>query len=128
MKNGLSVLVVDDEVFIRQILSRIVSREGYSVAEAKDGIEALEKMTERQFDFVLSDIKMPRMDGMELLATIKEKYPDTLVLLITAYAGEYTSDDAIAAGADYFITKPFKNMEIARTLTALRQKRTRSVK
>lgn len=126
MNNGLSVLVVDDEVFIRQILSRIVSREGYSVIEANDGIDALEKMADRHFDFVLSDIKMPRMDGMELLASIKERYPDTLVLLVTAYAGEYTADDAIAAGAVCFITKPFKNVEIARTLTALRQKQIKS--
>ena len=128
MKNGLSVLVVDDEVFIRQILSRIVSREGYSVDQASDGIEALDKMSERRFNFVISDIKMPRMDGMELLATIKEKYPETHVLLITAYAGEYTAEDAIAAGADYFITKPFKNVEIARTLTALHQNTAKPVK
>jgi len=128
MINGLSVLVVDDEVFIRQILSRIVSREGYSVAEANDGVEALEKMADRHFDFVISDIQMPRMGGMELLAKIKGQYTDTRVLLITGYGGADTADEVSAAGADCFITKPFKNVEISRTLTALRQKSAKSVK
>jgi len=125
MKNGLSVLVVDDEIFIRQILSRIVTREGYSVAEANDGIDALKEMEGRHFDYVISDIKMPRMDGLELLATIKEKYPDTLVLLITAYAGDHTSHDAIAAGADSFIAKPFKNVEVSQALASLHHRTAR---
>lgn len=117
-----SVLIVDDETFLRQILTRIVKREGYSVAEAADGVEALEKLKSRQFEFVISDIKMPRMDGLELLAEIKSNWPDTKVLLITNYEGEYSAEMAIASGADFYITKPFKNVEIARSLHNLRSR------
>ncbi|MFQ5500580.1 MAG: response regulator [Candidatus Zixiibacteriota bacterium] len=122
MKQTGSILIVDDAEFIRSIIARMVKREGYTVSEACDGVEALEKLAVAPVDFVISDIKMPRMDGLELLGEIKSNYPDVMVLMITGYAGEYTSDDVLAAGADYFITKPFKNVEIARTLVALKTK------
>lgn len=114
-----SVLIVDDEPFIRQILSRIVSREGYEVTDVSDGNKALQALESKKFDFVISDIKMPEMDGIELLGHIKSRFPEIKVLLITAYSGAYTAQDAIADGADQFITKPFKNIEIAQTLQAL---------
>ena len=116
---NVSVLVVDDEQFARQILVRTVKREGYSVSEAVDGIEALEKMEDGHFDFVISDIRMPRMNGLQLLKEIKTSYPETSVLLITGNKAEISSEAALAAGADHFITKPFKNLEIAQTLKAL---------
>ncbi|MDH3891337.1 MAG: response regulator [candidate division Zixibacteria bacterium] len=111
-----SVLVVDDESFIRQILSRIVSREGYQVHQASDGKDALKSLAETPCQIVISDIKMPNMDGIELLSEIKANYAHVSVILITAYAGEYSVQDALSAGADAFITKPFKNVEIAETL------------
>jgi len=114
-----TVLIVDDEQFIRQILGRIVKREGYTVSEARDGIEALEMLQTEKFHFVISDIKMPRMDGMELLNAIKAQHPKTKVLMVTGYAGDYTAWDVISAGADHYITKPFKNTEIATTLRSL---------
>ncbi len=66
---------------------------------------------------------MPNMDGWQLLEEIKKDYPQVSVILNTAYAGDFTPEHAIEAGADYFITKPFKNVEIARTLTGLINKR-----
>jgi len=117
------ILIVDDEPFIRQLLRRTVEREGFSVVEAVDGAAALDEMKQNSFDFVITDIQMPRMDGMQLLAEIKSEFPNTQVLMITAYAGKYSEEDIIAAGADYFITKPFKNLEIRGTLTALKQRR-----
>jgi YesN/AraC family two-component response regulator len=123
MRPKASVLIVDDERFIRQILARIVQREGYTVGEASNGKDALEKLEQTRYDFVISDIRMPNMDGMELLPTIKTRFPETTVILITAYAGDYTAKDVLAAGADHYITKPFKNVEIARTLGKLCQKR-----
>lgn len=116
MRRQASVLVVDDESFIRQILSRMVSREGYEVHQATDGKDALKLLADHPCQIVISDIKMPNMDGIELLAEIKTNHSTVSVILITAYAGEYSADDAIAAGADAFITKPFKNIEIAETL------------
>ncbi len=123
MKKSGSILIVDDEKFIRQILRRTVEREGYTVVEAADGIEAVECLKRQTFDFVISDVRMPRMDGMELLGEIKSHYPEITILLITAFGGEYSSEDVLAAGADSFITKPFKNIEIAQTLTELEHKR-----
>lgn len=122
-----SVLIVDDEDFIRNILCRIVGRAGFTVDQACDGVDALEKMREVRFDFVISDIKMPRMDGMGLLKEIKSLYPATSVLLVTAYSGEYTAKSAMEAGADDFITKPFKNFEIIKTLTGLSARRERLI-
>lgn len=116
MRRQASVLVVDDESFIRQILSRMVSREGYEVHQATDGKDALKLLADHPCQIVISDIKMPNMDGIELLAEIKASHTSVSVILITAYAGEYSADDALAAGADAFITKPFKNIEIAETL------------
>ncbi len=121
-----SVLIVDDETFIRQILARIVSREGYEVRQACDGRDALARLSEASYDIVISDIKMPNMDGMELLAEIKANHPDIPVILITAYAGEYSAEEALKAGADAFIAKPFKNTEIAETLRKVLQKNLRS--
>lgn len=111
-----SVLIVDDEALIRRILSKTLKREGYSVTEAVDGLDALEKMKDVRFDFVISDIKMPNMDGLKLLKEIRSQYPDTYVLLITGNKAEYKADDVMAAGAHYFITKPFHNVDISHTL------------
>lgn len=116
MRPQASILVVDDETFIRQILSRIVSREGYLVHQASDGKEALKSLAETPCQIVISDIKMPNMDGIELLSQIKANHSNVSVILITAYAGEYSTHDALSAGADAFITKPFKNVEIGETL------------
>ncbi len=114
-----SVLIVDEEGLIRKILARIVTREGYAVAEAADGREALEKMKKTPYDFVISAIKLPKMNGFELLTEIKTNYPETMVLLITAYTNDISAEDVLTHGADYYITRPFKNVEIARTLSAL---------
>lgn len=116
MRPHATVLVVDDESFIRQILSRIVSREGYQVNQASDGKDALKSLREDPCQIVISDIKMPNMDGIELLSEIRVQHSQVSVILITAYAGEYSAEAAISAGADAFITKPFKNVEIAETL------------
>jgi len=111
-----SILIVDDEEFIRRILVRIISRQGYVISEATNGVEALEKLKDTRYDFVITDISMPQMDGLELLAEIKKLHPQTIVILITAYSGRYSNDDVLEAGADGFISKPFKSDEIAGTL------------
>jgi two-component system response regulator PilR (NtrC family) len=128
MKSTESVLVVDDQELIREILVKIVEREGYSVDEAGDGQEALEKLAEKSYQFVISDIKMPRMDGIELLKAIKAQYPETMVLLITAYSGRIGPRMALEVGADCFITKPFKNMEISQTLRSLSARREKKLR
>ncbi|MEA3297280.1 MAG: response regulator [candidate division Zixibacteria bacterium] len=123
MQRQPSVLIVDDEKFIRQILYRIIKRVGFNnIGEAADGVEALEKFKKTTYDLVITDIKMPNKDGIELLSEIKATYPQTMVILITSYTGEYNSQNAKDTGADGYITKPFKNTEIAQTLKTLFQK------
>ena len=125
MRDNASVLVVDDEPILRGILTRIVGRAGYSVASAVDGLDALEKLKSARFDIVISDVKMPNMDGLELLGEIKSSYPETSVILITGKAAEFRIEDALKAGADHFIVKPLKNVEVARTLMHLHSRRQR---
>ena len=112
-------MIVDDEDFIRRILSRIITRQGYSVGQAQDGVDALAKLRQKTYDVVVSDISMPKMNGMELLSEVKRHYPETAVVLVTAYPGEYDLEVLQAAGADCCITKPFRNAEISRALSSL---------
>jgi len=116
-----SILVVDDEQFIRQILLRTVLRAGFAGDEASDGTEALGKMSERSFDIVITDINMPNMDGFELLGKIRESYPDTLVILITGHKQLAMKAPKGDYRADAIISKPFHNVEIARQLRLLYQ-------
>lgn len=113
MKSSVSVLIVDDEEMMRNLLGKILSREGYRISSAEDGQGALETMGQKKIDIVISDMKMPRMNGFELLKVIKQEYPEVGVIIITAYGDTYTVKDALLLGADEYITKPFKSYEIS---------------
>lgn len=115
----LATLVVDDDPVIRDLLFKSLSREGYNALKAESGEEALKMVAENTVSTVISDIAMPGMSGLELLKALKEKYPSIKVLLITGNAQQHSKEEAIAAGADGFISKPFKNVDILRTLAAL---------
>lgn len=119
MKVKAAVLIVDDEKIIREVLARSVIREGYSVEQATDGRNAMDKLALSPFDIVITDIKMPIMDGMELVKKISVQYPDISIIVITAYADSHTPADTLEAGADRHITKPFKSYEIAEALHAV---------
>jgi CheY-like chemotaxis protein len=112
MKNGVSILIVDDEPLLRDVLTQILTREGFQVEAAVDGDEALEKMAREKFPLVVSDIQMPRMNGLELLKTVKKDYPGTAVIMMTAYGDSFAVKDCLLLGADEYITKPFKSFEI----------------
>ena len=99
---------------------------GYLMTEASDGVDAMRKLREAAFDFVISDIAMPKMDGMRLLAQIKESCPDTRVIMITGYPDEYIERDVMKAGADYCFTKPFTGGAIFRTVNSLADRLHRS--
>ncbi len=112
MKNGISILVVDDEPVLRELLKKILTREGFQVDAAVDGQEAQEKMSREKYHLVVSDIEMPRVDGFELLKIIKRDYPDTAVIMMTSFGDSYAVKDCLVLGADEYITKPFKSFEI----------------
>lgn len=112
------VLVVDDEELIRNLLTRTLQREGFTVLAAESGPQALEIMDKTKVRLIVSDIVMPEMDGFELLGNIKEIDPNIPVILVSGRGGQ-TRDKVLAAGADDFIAKPFHNTEIVKRVSAL---------
>jgi len=101
------ILVVDDEDIVRTSCTRTLSPEGYEVKLAKNGVDGLKMASEERFDLVLTDLKMPDMDGIEVLRIIKEKWPETAVIIVTGYQTVDTAVKAIKLGAYDYIEKPF---------------------
>ncbi|MDR0881506.1 MAG: sigma-54 dependent transcriptional regulator [Candidatus Adiutrix sp.] len=110
------ILIVDDEEHIRKIMSIMLGKHGYTCRQAASGQEALVALAGESFDAVLTDLKMPGLDGLELLARIKEDHPDQLVIMVTAFATVDTAISAMKAGAYDYLPKPFKEDEIILTL------------
>lgn len=106
------ILVVDDEKSMRDFLSIMLKKSGYDVTTATDGEEAVKILHKDIFDLVITDLKMPKMSGLEVLKTVKELSPDTVVILITAFASTETAVEAMQEGAYDYITKPFQNDEM----------------
>lgn len=120
------ILIVDDEPNMRTILRGILSREGHEITEAADGQEAIKKLRETGGDFhvILTDLRMPNVDGMELLEHVVEHYPGREVLMITAHGTVDTAVEAMKVGAFDFVTKPFDAAELRTMITkALAQAR-----
>jgi DNA-binding NtrC family response regulator len=100
------VLIVDDEVPIRRTLKEILEFEKFKVDEAADGLECLVQLKKTQYDVILMDVKMPKMDGMEALERIQTLAPDTPVVMISGHANIDTAVEAVKKGAFDFISKP----------------------
>ncbi|MFZ1527242.1 MAG: sigma-54 dependent transcriptional regulator [Ferruginibacter sp.] len=101
-----NILIIDDEKAIRKTLSEILSFEGYKIDEASDGEEGLRKFSEKTFDIVLCDIKMPRLDGIEFLEKAKHINPDTPIIMISGHGNIDTAVEAVKKGAFDYISKP----------------------
>jgi two-component system response regulator PilR (NtrC family) len=106
------ILVVDDEKSMREFLEIMLRRDGYEVETAESGTMALQKIEKRFFDAIICDVKMPEIDGLGVLRKAKETWPDTAVIMITAYASTETAVEAMKQGALDYVTKPFKVEEI----------------
>jgi DNA-binding NtrC family response regulator len=107
------ILAVDDELDMLALLKMII--EGYSdhqVTATNNPMEGVEFLGKEQFDLILTDLKMPGMDGMELLAEARKMDEDALVIVITAYGSLESAEEAMAQGAFDFITKPFRKEQI----------------
>lgn len=102
------ILVVDDEPAIRTSLAAVLAKQGFAADAACDGAEAVEKFTADPFDVVITDIVMPGMSGIDLMAEIRERMPDTIVLLMTAHASLDTAIEAVRQGANDYLTKPVR--------------------
>jgi len=111
-KRKANILVVDDEKVIHESCGRILREEGYEVETALSGEEALQKLKERQYDLVLTDIRMPGMDGIETLEKMKEKIPDITVVMFTGYSSVETARGSMKLGAFDYLPKPFTPEEL----------------
>jgi len=110
--SSINVLVVDDQDCLVELLADIVNGLGFGSEMAHDGLEAIEKFDEGNFQMVITDIKMPRMDGIELMKRIKENRPDVPVIAITGYGSESTEEELLYDGVDGFLEKPFRVAKI----------------
>jgi two-component system response regulator HydG len=111
-----TILVVDDEVGIRESLQKILEKEGFEVRAASNGNEALKIIRSENVDLLVTDIRMAGMDGLELLKVCKSVSPFTEVIMITGYASVDTAVDSMKQGAYDYITKPFKKADILRAV------------
>ncbi len=123
MNNVKKMLIVDDEETLTYSLyqSFIISQQDYEVVTAASGEEATEKLSETEFDLVITDIKMPGMDGLELLSLIKSKYPATEVIVMTAYGSLEKKEEALRKGARFYIEKPFEIKEMKQLVMEILQ-------
>ncbi|HNZ11485.1 MAG: Transcriptional regulatory protein ZraR [Deltaproteobacteria bacterium ADurb.Bin151] len=106
------ILIVDDELNMRLVLSAMLKKEGYEVAAASNGSEALQILKSGPVAAVITDLKMPQIDGMELLDRVSQKYPNIPVIMITAHGTVATAVEALKKGALDYITKPFELEEL----------------
>lgn len=121
-----SILIVDDDSLIRYSLKEMLSLEGYPVKTAEDGDSALDLLEGKPCDVLLTDVSMPGLDGFGLLEAVKEKHPDTIVILMTAYGTIEDAVKGIRLGAYEYITKPLNDDEVKVSIErALEQKRLR---
>ena len=110
------ILVVDDDASVRNMITVLLSREGYQVSSVSGGEEALELLGEQVYDLVLCDVRMPGMDGLTLLGRIRGRHPDTTVIMMSAFGTVDLAVEAMKSGAYDYVSKPFKTDEILITL------------
>ncbi|HZS07780.1 MAG TPA: response regulator, partial [Blastocatellia bacterium] len=101
------ILITDDELSMRELLELVFKREGHQITSAASGREALAAMEKDSFDLIITDVKMPDLTGIDLLKAVREQSPDTMVIMMTAFATINTAREAFKLGADDFIQKPF---------------------
>ncbi len=106
------ILVVDDEPNVRNVLKQMIEKRGYIVKVAENGADAIEKFKKEDFDLVVTDIKMPILDGFHVLTKVKELKPKTPVIFITAYGAKEVVIEAMKLGLSDYIEKPFNMAEV----------------
>src|SRR3990172_7875401 len=120
---SLHILVVEDNDSVRKAVAYLLKKAGYDITSVSSGFAALDKLQQHYFDLVISDYKMENMDGIELLAKIKSKWPATEVIIITAFGSIARGVEAIKLGAFDYLTKPFDNEELLEIVARFVEKR-----
>ena len=129
-KNGVKILLADDDEIVRDIIISLLTSEGYTVKPAKDGLDAIKILKMENINMVITDLRMPGVDGIEVLKEAIKMDPDRAVIILTAYGTLDTALKAIREGAYDYMTKPFKMEEMIirvnnayeRTLLVLKMK------
>ena len=116
MENHAKILIVDDERVALKNLEHVMNKEGYETTGTQSGANAIRLLEERQFDVVLTDLRMEKVDGMQILQKCRELHPDAEVVLITGYATLESAVEAMKHGAFYYIAKPFKLDEVRKVV------------
>lgn len=113
-----AILVVDDEDGIRYFLERFLAREGYRVAAVSSGEAALERLASEEFDVALLDLKMKGIGGLEVLAVLRQRWPATSVIMLTAHASLESAVEALRCGAHDYLFKPCKTIDLRESIRA----------
>lgn len=113
------ILIVDDQPGIRMLLEELLKKEGYATRSAENGRDALIKTENERPDCVLLDMKMPGIDGIEVLRLLKEEWPTIPVIMMTAYGELELIEEAMDLGAERYFTKPFDIFEVRDAVNAL---------
>lgn len=117
------ILVLDDEAVALRNLQYILTKAGYDVVASQSGVRGLELITEQEFDVVLTDLKMPKVDGFRILQRVRELWPNTEVIIITGYATIDSAVDAIKMGAFHYISKPYQIEDVRRVVQEALERR-----
>lgn len=124
MANKAAVLVIDDEPSVADALGMILGESGYEVIVAATGLSGLEQADHKRFDVTITDLRLPDISGLEVLARIREKDPTTIVIVITAYSTQEVVAELLDHGAMQVLRKPFSPSEILKSIdTALSNRR-----
>src|ERR1041385_1118514 len=121
--SGMRCLVVDDEPRLRRVLVRLLEGEGFTCAEAGSGVEALKELESGPVPLVISDLRMPEMDGVTLLREIITRWPDTAVIVVTAVAEVESAVACLQMGALDYVAKPFHLDEVRARVSQALEKR-----
>lgn len=111
-----SILILDDEPIVSKRLKPSLEKKGYEVETFTSSADALNRVKERRFNIVVTDLKMEGVDGMQFLTEVKERYPETEVIVITGFATMATAKESFNKGVFDFLAKPFKLGEIAEVI------------
>lgn len=114
---SLDVLVVDDDPLILTVVDLMVRHVGHTVRTASDANAALDVLADSPADVIVSDIRMPGMDGLALARLVRKDYPQIPIILMTGYLSEYSSGSASEIGVDGILKKPFKSTELIAAIT-----------
>ncbi len=117
------ILVVDDEEIARTNLEHILKKEGYLVKTAENGLRALEKIKDHKFDLILTDLKMDKMDGIQLLESAQEIDPHAAIMMVTGYATVDSAVEALQKGAVHYLSKPIKIEELRENVKKIANKK-----